>query len=191
MRTWLFSTTLLLAAATGFVRTAAAQDISGKAKQAEALLAQGKIIEAITALDEAATALWDKAPLSFRRAIWVAEKGSGFGAFNPRENAVFSAGAPMLVYAEPVGFGWRQSGDMFRTDMIADVVIKQADGKELFRQEEFQKLQLASRVRNREFMVNFTYTLSGIPKGEYTVETIIRDQVSGKKGSFTLPFTIR
>jgi len=51
MRTWLFSTALLLAAATGFVGTAAAQDISGKAKQAEALLAQGKIIEAIAALD--------------------------------------------------------------------------------------------------------------------------------------------
>jgi hypothetical protein len=168
-----------------------AQDISRKAGDAEKLLGQGKVVEAIAALDEAATALWEKAPLGFRRALWVAEKGSGFGAYNPRENGVYSSGAPMTVYAEPVGFAWRQSGEMWRTDLIADLTIKTSDGKQLFHQNEFQKLQLASRVRNREFMVNFTYTLSGIPAGEYVLETTLRDQVSGKKGSFALPFTIR
>jgi hypothetical protein len=181
----------LCAFAITFATGAGAQDISRKASAAEKLLAQGKVIEALAALDEAASTLWDKAPLSFRRALWVAEKGSNFGAYNPRENAVFSSGAPMTVYAEPVGFGWRQSGEVWRIDLIADLAIKTPDGKQLFEQYEFQKLEFASRVRNREFMVNFTYTLSGIPKGEYVVETTLRDQVSGKKGSFSLPFTIR
>jgi hypothetical protein len=181
----------LCAVAITLTSGAFAQDIARKANEAEALLKQGKTAEAIAALDEAAGALWDKVPLGFRRAMWVAEKASGFGAYNPRENAVYSAGAPMLVYAEPVGFGWRQSGEMWRTDLLADLTIKTADGKELFHQNEFQKLELASRVRNREFMVNFTYTLSGLPKGEYLLETTLRDQVSGKQGSFALPFTIR
>ena len=168
-----------------------AQDISRKASEAEKLAAQGKVVEAMAALDEAANALWDKVPLSFRRALWVVEPGTGFGSYNPRENAVFAAGVPMRVYAEPVGFGWRQSGEVWRTDMQADITIKSGDGKQqLFHQENFQKLEVTSRQRNREFMLNLTYKLSGIPKGEYLAETTLRDQVTGKKGSFTLPFTV-
>jgi hypothetical protein len=182
---------VICAFAITFTTAAGAQDIARKAAEAEKLLQQGKPAEAIDALDEAAGALWDKLPLSFRRALWVAEKGTGFGSYNPRENGVFPAGAPMLAYAEPVGFGWRQSGELWRTDWVADLTIKTSDGKELFHQAEFQKLESASRVRNREFMLNFTYTLTGIGKGDYLLETTLRDQVSGKKGSFALPFTIR
>lgn len=184
--------TALLALATPCTTGAVAQDISRKASDAEKLLAQGKGIEAISALDDAANALWDKLPLSFRRALWVVQPGTGFGAYNPRENAVFASGAPMLVYAEPVGFGWRRTGEVWRTDMLADLTIKSGDGKEqLYHKEGFQKLELTSRQRNREFMLNLTYTLTGIPKGDYLAETTLRDQVTGKKGSVTLPFTIR
>jgi hypothetical protein len=190
MRTKLLPTAVLLALLAALA-SAAAQDLTAKVKEAEALAAQGKYVEAVAALDDAATALWDRAPLGFRRALWVAEKANGFGAYNPRENGIYSAGMPMLAYAEPIGFGWQQSGEIWRTDMIADVVVKATDGKQLFRQEEFQRLQLASRVRNREFMVNFTFTLSGIPKGDYLLETTLRDQVTGKKGAFTLPFAVR
>lgn len=187
MRLALLTTAFALCLAGG----AAAQEIAAKAQEAEALLGQGKAVEAIAALEEAAGAAWDKAPLTFRRALWVAEKGSGFGVYNPREGDTFAPGTPMLVYAEPIGFGWNRSGDIWRTDLIADVTIRAKDGKQLFAQEEFQKLQLASRVRNREFMVNFTYTLSGITPGDYLLETTLRDQVTGKKGSFTLPFSVR
>lgn len=183
----------LLAAALSLALTgsAVADEIVAKAHDAEALLKQDKAVEAIAALDEAEGVVWEKAPLAFRRALWVAEKGSGFGVYNPRENDVFAPGVPMLVYAEPIGFGWNRAGDIWRTDLIADVTIRAKDGKQLFAQEEFQKLQLASRNRNREFMVNFTYTLSGITPGDYLLETTLRDQVSRKKGSFTLPFSVR
>jgi hypothetical protein len=182
---------LTLAAVFMLAPSALADEIAAKAYDAEALLKEGKAVEAIGALDEAQGAIWERAPLSFRRALWVAEKGSGYGVYNPRENDIFAPGVPMLVYTEPVGFGWNLSGDIWRTDLIADVTIRTKEGKQLFAQEEFQKLQLASRVRNREFMVNFTYTLSGITPGEYLLETTLRDQVTGKKGSFTLPFSVR
>lgn len=170
---------------------AVAQDIASKAKEAEVLLSRGRVIEAIDALDEAAVALWERAPLSFRRGLWVVDKAAGYGIFNPRADAVFNSGDTMLVYAEPVGFGWRRNGEIYQTDIAADVVFRTAAGKEIYRKDEFQNLALAGRVRNREFMVNFNYTLTGVPPGDYVVETTLRDRVSGKKGSFTLPFTIR
>jgi hypothetical protein len=46
--------------------SATAQDIAGKAEEAQTLAGDGKYIEAMAALDEAANALWDQAPLSFR-----------------------------------------------------------------------------------------------------------------------------
>jgi len=171
--------------------SAAAQDVTAKASEAEALARAGKFIEAMAALDEAAYAVWEKAPLSFRRALWVAEPPGGFGLYNPREDNVFDAGAEMIAYVEPVGFGWRKSGDVWTTDLVADLVVKSKDGKVLASQSDFQQLQITSRVRNREFMARFTYTFTGIPAGEYAVETVLRDKVSGKSGTFTLPITVR
>lgn len=178
-------------AAVFLVGPAAAQGIAEKARQAETLAGQGKYVEAIAALDEAATLLWDKAPLTFRRALWVAEPPSGFGAYSARETNVYAPGADMIVYAEPVGFGWRKSGDIWRTDLITDLVLKSKDGKVLYQKIELQRLQIGSRVRNREFMARFTYTFTGIAAGEYLAQTTLRDAVTGKKGTFTLPFVVQ
>ena len=76
---------------------AVAQDIAPKAQEAEALAGQGMFVEAIAALDEAVAALWDRAPLTMRRALWVTETPSGFGAYKPRENNVFAPGAAMIA----------------------------------------------------------------------------------------------
>ena len=171
--------------------SAAAQEIVKKAEEADTLAGQGKYIEAIDALNQATGILWDETPLTFRRALWVAEPPNGFGAYDPRESDVYTAGEEMIAYTEPVGFGWRKTGDIWKTDLVADIVIKSKDGKTLFSQADFQKLQIGSRIQNREFMARFTYTLTGIPPGEYIIETTLRDTVSGKSGSFTLPFVIR
>ena len=182
---------LALFATTLWVGQVAAQVVVDKAKEAEALAAQGKYIEAINALDDATAALWDRSPLVFRRALWVAEPPGGFGVFNPRENNVYAPGAAMIAYAEPIGFGWRRSGEIWRLDMAIDIVIKSAQGKILAERTDFQKLQLASRVRNREFMARVTYTFTGIPAGDYVLDTTLRDNVTGKKGTYTLSFVIK
>jgi hypothetical protein len=187
MRKLIAATLLTLATAL----PVSAQSIGDKAKEAEGLLARGRTIEAIDALDQAIDALWEKAPLVFRRAVWVTQKGEGYGIYNQRPNNTFTDGEPFLLYGEPVGFGWRKQGEAWQTDFIADVAIRDSNGKQLFAKEGFQRFNLTSRFRNREFMVNFTYNITGLPKGNYQVETTLRDQVTGKKGSVTLPVTIQ
>jgi len=170
---------------------AAAGEIADKAGEAEELAAAGDFLPALALLDEAADSLWSDSPLVFRRVIWVAEPPLGFGAYSPREGNEFASGDEMIIYAEPVGFGWQRSGDIWRTGIATDLIVKDAGGEVLFEQEDFQKLEIASRVRNREFMATFTYTFSGIPPGEYSVETTLRDTVTGKSGTLSLPFVIR
>jgi hypothetical protein len=180
----------LLASLT-FAAHAGAQGIADRAREAEALAGQGKFIEAMTVLDEAIAVLWDKSPLQFRRALWVAEPAAGFGAFNPRENNVFASATPMTAYAEPIGFGWRKSGDVWHLEMAIDITVKSKAGNVLLEKADFQKLKFGSRVRNREFMTNITYTFKGIANGDYILDTTLRDLVSGKKGTFSLPFVVR
>jgi hypothetical protein len=177
-----------------YIKTAPVADVgesAGKPSDVDALAAQGRYTEALAALDEAAAALWDKAPLTMRRALWVAEPPTGFGRYSPRENNVFASGAKMVIYAEPVGFGWRKSGDVWQTDVAIDVVVKGKDGTVLQRAPDFTNLRIDSHVRNREMMAQLTYSFTGIPAGEYVVDSIMRDKVSGKTGTFSLPLVVR
>jgi hypothetical protein len=173
------------------ISTRTKQDISTKTKEAAALAEQGKFVEAFGALDEAEAAIWDRIPLTIQRALWVADSPTGFGLYTPRPDNIFAAGAPMHIYAEPIGFGRRKSGDLWHAELRADLVLKKHDGAELVRQADFQKLGFASWVRNREFMTTFTYTFDNIPKGEYQVDTNLRDAVTGKAVTFSLPFVVR
>jgi hypothetical protein len=177
--------------AVSFAAPAAAADVVARATEAQALADQGKFIEAIAALDAASDALWEQAPLTFRRALWVAGPPNGFGAYTPRETNVYAAGDQMIIYAEPVGFGWSRTGDIWQMNLAADMVIKSKESEVLLSQPDFQKLTIASRLRNREFMTSLTLTLTGIPAGEYIADTTFRDQVSGKQGTMSLPFVIK
>jgi hypothetical protein len=164
---------------------------AGKAGDVDALAAQGKYVEALAALDEAAAALSDKAPLTMRRALWVAEPPTGFGRYVARQNDVFVSGVKMIIYAEPVGLGWRKNGELWEADVAIDVLVKAKDGTVLQRAPDFTNLRFGSRVRNREIMSQLTYSFTGIPAGEYVIESIMRDKVSGKTGSFSLPLVVR
>jgi hypothetical protein len=171
--------------------SAAAQTIADDAKNAEALAAGGKYAEAMDALDDAADAIWQKSPLICRRILWVAERAPGFGEYNPREGDVFKSGEEMLAYVEPIGFGWRKSGEIWHTDIVADFIIRDKAGKQLYRKDDFGKFAIASRARNREFNVNLTYSVTGAPPGDYVAVTHLRDKVTGKEGSCSLPFQVK
>jgi hypothetical protein len=172
------------------IAAASADELADQMKAADDLAGGGKFLEAMDALDAAATLIWDRSPLSFRRALWVTEAPSGFGAYTPRPTNEYASGEEMIAYVEPIGFGWRKSGDMWQTDLATDVTIKK-DGKEIYSQKDFQKLALSSRVRNHEFMTRFTFQLTGLPAGDYILETTLRDAVSSKSGTFSLPFVIK
>src|SRR5882724_10068290 len=170
---------------------AATQDISTRMKEAVALAEQGKFVEAFGALNEAEATMWDRMPLTIQRALWVADSPTGFGVYTPRPDNIFDAGAPMRIYAEPIGFGWSKSGDLWHVELRIDLILRHRDGAEILRQPDFHKLAVASWVRNRELMTTLTYTFHDIPKGEYLVDTTLRDAVTGKAATFSLPFVVR
>ncbi|QCK85886.1 hypothetical protein E8L99_08980 [Phreatobacter aquaticus] len=166
-------------------------DISAQVRRAQEAAAGGRSTEALDALDEAATLISERMPLSIRRATFVAEEPQGYGVFNPRDSTIFEAGQPLLVYAELAGQGWRRSGDIFRTDISLDFELRTKDGQALVAQKAFNTIATASRRRNREFFLYLTYSFTGVEPGDYVVRTIVNDRAGNKQTSFDIAFSVR
>ncbi len=134
---------------------------------------------------------WEKAPLSIRRAAFVSDRPKGFGQYEKRANDVFKPGEKLVVYAEPVGYGWNEVGTgTYEFGFSVDFLIKSPDGKVLAGQQDFAKLAEQSHTRNREFMLTLTLNVTGAPPGDYVVEYKLRDITGKKTTSFELPFKI-
>lgn len=133
-------------------------------------------------------AVWEKAPLTIRKAVFVTEKAPIYGAYSPRPNS-FKRGETLLIYMEPVGYGWQPQGDNVVLGITLDVVLKSKDGKSLGGQEKFLNYQQASRHKLRELMLNVTLTLGQTPPGEYIAEFIAKD-LTGKSATVAMPFKI-
>ena len=179
---------LTLAAGTASAQTDDAQQLATKGIE---LLKAGQPEDAYKALNDAATDAWLRAPLGFHRTLLVAAAAQSYGAFSPRENAVFDGATPLRFYAEPTGFGWETDGELYRIDLSIDVSLRSADGKPLGEQKDFQNFKIESRERVREMYFNLSLTLNGAPDGRYIVTFTVHDHATGKDGSFDMPFEIK
>ena len=130
--------------------------------------------------------IWDQSPgISFGQALLVAENATGFGVFNPRDNNVFKPGDAILIYCEPYGFGYGAPGaGLHSVNFIVDLQVLDAAGNQLANAEGATEYNMTSRHQNREVQANITYSLDGLPVGQYTLITTLRDKNSQKSGAF-------
>jgi hypothetical protein len=141
--------------------------------------------------EKAVDAVWAQGPLRFRQAFFVSEPPAGFGIYTARPDTPFKPGEKLIVYAEPVGFGWKDNGDgTYNLGFNVDLSIKSADGTELGKQENFSKAVVTSHTRNHEFMLVITLDLSGADPGKYVVDYTVHDIASPKSALISLPFAI-
>lgn len=134
---------------------------------------------------------WEAMPIALRKALFVAEEPQGFGLYNPRADASFKAGDSIIVYAEPVGYGFEDNGNgTWGFGFAVDVAIKNKEGGILASQENYQRAEFVSRSRNRELMLTFTLTFGGAPAGDYIVEYLIHDITGDKQATISLPFSL-
>jgi hypothetical protein len=134
---------------------------------------------------------WQRTPLAFRTTVIVDAPPQGFGVYHERAHNEFAPGEPIVIYAEPVGYAWRENPDgTYTFGFDVDLLLKKSDGAIVGGQENFQHLELTSRARNREFMLTLTLTVDGAPPGDYVVEYTTRDIASDKAAVISRPFFI-
>jgi hypothetical protein len=168
-----------------------AGEIEDLGREAEKQANAGQQLQAVETLRRAINVLTAKGPLALRRVQFITEPPRGFGIYQPRADNVFRPGEPLIVYAEPVGVGWKAEGELNRAQMVTDFEIRTADGKVLGGQKEFGKFEFNSRERNQEIFTHLTITLSGARPGRYVLAATYRDLVNGKSAMLELPFEIK
>jgi hypothetical protein len=184
------TTCLSLSAALLLVLPAEAGELVSSANTAEGLAAQNKYLDAIDEMSWAVAKLWPWSPLLIRRALFVAAEPGGYGIYDERKDAVFKLKEMLIIYAEPVGFGYSYADGLYSIDLALDFEVKDKQGKTVANQANFGALTLKSRVQNREFYAKVTYDFSGLQPGDYDVITTMRDKATEKTTNFTLPFTL-
>ena len=169
---------------------AGAGEISELAAQAERKV-QDDPVAALQDMNAALDKLWSRMPMVATQATFVAEPPKGFGLYKPRGNSTFKPGEPLIIYAEVAGFGHKPAGDgTYEIAINGDVAIATLQKQVLAKMPDFLKSRMRSHRRNKEFMVQMTVELSGAPAGQYVLLARLKDQVTGKTTSFSLPFRI-
>jgi hypothetical protein len=153
-------------------------------------LANGQSLDEVNKRDEAVRVAWEKTPFAIRQALFVTGKPGGFGMYTPRPDTPFKAGEQLVVYAEPVAFGWKGvEDDQYEFGFTVDFVLKTTDGKIIGGQDKFANLIFKSRVQNREIFLKLDLDLTGATPGDYLLDFRIHDAEANKTAMIELPFT--
>ncbi len=160
--------------------------IADKAAEIEAMIAADDMIGAATASDDLYGQIWDASTaIGFRNVVLVAEPASGYGIYNPRADEKYKLGEPIIIYAEPFGFGYGTPSEGLNSmAFIVDLKVITEAGEVLGEIPNLTEVALESRYKNREFQANLTYNLDGIGAGRYVLQTTLRDKNSEKTGTF-------
>jgi len=167
-------------AATQEEQQAAAPDQTDKDKSIEAInTARAAVVEALS-----------RAPLGFRRILFVSAIPEGFAAYQPRATNIFAPDEPLVVYTEPIGVAWTKDGDEFSSKLVVDFEIRLPDGKVIAGQRGFGEFALSAREAPLDFMTHIKLDVTGAPAGSYILGLTIHDTKSGKSTVTDLPFEI-
>jgi len=145
----------------------------------------------LSALQDAVAEVWQKMPLTQRRAVFVSARPESYGIYDERKNNIFKTGEKIITYVEPVGYTWTANADgTYDYGIAVDFLVKRSDGKVLGGQEKLLNFAKKSRVRNQELMLVLSLSLDAIEPGEYLIEYTLHDEQSSKESKFTQNFTI-
>ena len=106
-------------------------EITDAAAKAEALFGEGKYQESLAALDTAREAIWQKAPLTFGKTLFVVSDPAGYGVYDLRDNNEFKPGEQLVIYTEPQGYAHGRDGAIYVMNMKLDFEIRNKAGESL------------------------------------------------------------
>jgi hypothetical protein len=160
--------------------------------QARKALEKREAAGVLDALGRATAAAWRRLPFTAVEVHLVAAPPEGFGEYLPRVDNVYRPSEPLILYLEPVGFAVTRDADegVYRHKLAADFNLVDAWGHVVSGRRRFGRFQGETRHFPDRLPLTFTYSLSGLPPGEYRLETILRDLLGNKTHTVVTPIRI-
>ena len=180
------------AADSGFFSGAGKPQTAAPAGGTPAVIPTSPTLADLEAAENSLAELWTRLPYTTRHVMFVSRPAGSFGGYEQRPSNAFAPGEKLLTYLETVGYGWKTLGaGLFGFGVTTDFEILKPDGKVLGGQKAFQKVDLTSHYRNREFFVSLTLTIDDIAPGDYGLAYTLHDNVGGRTTRVEQPFTIK
>ncbi|MFZ5586447.1 MAG: hypothetical protein ACOZHQ_10995 [Thermodesulfobacteriota bacterium] len=160
--------------------------------EAKAALAKKDAGATLAALRQATALAWRELPFTALNVHLAAAPPSGYGQFIQRVDNVYRPSEPLILYLEPVGFRVDHDAkqEVYTYSLTADFNLVDAWGRVVGGRREFGRFGGESRHFPDRFPLTFTYSLSGLPPGEYRVETTLRDLIGRQAHTVVTPFRI-
>ncbi|WP_299810951.1 hypothetical protein [uncultured Roseibium sp.] len=133
---------------------------------------------------------WEASDLAFDTVTLTDGGSQSYGQYTPRASSAYSDGETLSVYAEPVGYDFRQTGDSYAYELTASYRLLNLSGQVLAEQGNFATFSGSGRAKKRELSASLNFQFSGLPAGDYKLEATFTDAVGGKQAGFTLPFSV-
>lgn len=188
------------AAATPSPAPAATFPGSRNLEKAQKEAAAGQLAAASDLATEAARELDEAAPLRVVSLRVVKTPVSGYGLWTevPASALSISKKDTLNLYFEPAGFARRKQGDIWTSDLVADVALfaPSVRPEPFLTQSDFIGSKLDSRRANRELYYVMTLRVEGPPGGEgpppgdYVAEVTLRDKIGGETAKATVPYKL-
>ncbi len=168
----------------------------------------GEVVDAATAVEAAVAAgdfdAWQKANgdllakawaqpgLHFNHLVLVTAPAAGYGVYDVRPDSIYAQGEPILVYAEPegYGFGTLATGQMEIAFGI-DLKVLDPGGAVLVEMPDFLSIKFQSWQPAHEFVANLSVSMGSAPPGDYQLEFTFRDLHGGQNSSFTTNVSVK
>lgn len=168
------------------------QTVAEQAERIGQMQASGDFAGALAAARALQAGLWDEAPgIDFTEYLPETERSAGFGLYNPRPDARYKQGEPVIIYVEPVGFGYGAGGEgIYLVGFYVDLQVLGQDGNELANAVNITQLDHATRARVQEFGTDVIYNFNGLAPGKYRLVTTLRDKNSARSGSFEIAIEV-
>lgn len=183
---------LLLPALLCLGPAARADDALAKIDEAKAAIAARQAAKAYLALSNAISELAARTPLFLTAGALVDGPSRGYGQYTTRPHNVYTRNQPIQVYVEPAGFDHgRQAGGLYRVSLACDYQILDSKGKIVTADRVIKEVEIVSRQANAELGVDIVLPLLDLPKGDYTLEIQVRDQVANDSARVKLPFKMQ
>jgi len=184
---------LALLALTGALPTPAAADELDQAFREAKKAAEARDPAATLKALRVATALaWERLPFGVLEVHLLAAPPAGYGQYLPRVDNQYRQSEPMIIYMEPVGFKVRHDPKegTYTYNLTADFNLIDAWGRVVGGRRDFGRFGGQSQQFPDRNPLSFTYSLSGLPPGDYRVETTLRDLLGNKSHTVVTPFKI-
>jgi hypothetical protein len=147
-------------------------------------------------------AVWNNTAFTSQFDVFVAEGShSGYGIYREHVPAnVFRPGETIVLYMEPVAFGYQPVTDednvnntatLYRINMTADYIISDSAGTVLATIEDIPAGEIISHNKNTEFSLTLTLSQEEpFPVGDYMITYVVHDQATGQSFQLDRQITI-